>query len=40
MVGIYELKYCMRWSATIYNMIGYKQRTLPKITKFKKAETA
>ena len=40
MVDIYELKYCMRWSATIYNIISYKQRTLHEITKFKKVETA
>ena len=40
MVCVYELKYCMRWSATIYNIISYKQRTLHEITKFKKVETA
>ena len=39
-VCIYELKYRMRWSDTIYNIIVYKERALHEINKFKKGEPA
>ena len=37
---IYELKYRIRWSGTIYSIINYRERTLREITTCKKAETA
>ena len=37
---IYELKYRMRWSGTVYNIINYHETTLHEITKVKQVESA